>query len=134
MLVAESKWNTSRLGTTKKGTIKQMSKKWILDKLKEAKPYNADVKNYDQISTLVRAGVYRARLFKLKPIDDILKIILYRIKNKSDDKNVEKTDKSTIMINIKNPENTFHKEMIKAYRECREKAIEKWLPIKNDLK
>ncbi len=26
VLVAESKWNTSRLGSTKKGTIKQMSK------------------------------------------------------------------------------------------------------------
>jgi len=58
VLVTESKWNTSRLGTTKKGTIKQMSKRWILDKLKEAKPHNPHVKNYDQISTLVKKGIY----------------------------------------------------------------------------
>jgi len=120
VLVAESKWNTSRLGTTKKGTIKQMSKRWILDKLKEAKPHNPHVKNYDQISTLVKKGIYRARLFKLKPyLNNKLKITLYRIKNKSDGKSIEKVDKSEIVIDMKNPENVFHERMLGVYNHCK---------------
>ena len=129
VLVAESKWNSSRLGSTKKGTIKQMSKRWILDKLKEAAPYNKDIKNFHQISNLVKHDMYRARLFKLKPLDaDRLKIILYRIKNKSDDKSIEKVDKSTLILDIKHPKNSFHKKMIEAFYRCKEKASEKWLP------
>ncbi len=120
VLVAESKWNTSRLGSTKKGTIKQMSKSWILDKLKEAKPHNPKIKNFDQISTLVKHNTYRARLFKLKPLDaDKLKIILYRIKNRSDI-DIEKVDRSEIILDIKHPKSFFHKEMIESYLGCKE--------------
>ncbi len=120
VLVAESKWNTSRLGSTKKDTIKQMSKIWILDKLKEAKPHNPEIKNFDQISIFVKHNTYRARLFKLKPLNaDRLKIILYSIKNKSDDKDIEKIDKSEIILDIKYPKNLFHKEMIKVYLGCK---------------
>ncbi len=129
VLVAESKWNTSRIGSIKKGTIKQMSKAWILEKLKKAKPNNPNINNFDQIQTLIESSTYRARLFNLKPIgDDKLKIVLYRIKNKSDDKSIEKVDKSEIVINFKNPQNLFHVEMINSFNFCRRKAIERWFP------
>ena len=133
VLVTESKWNSSRLKNTKKGTTKQMSKAWILDKLKKAKPYNPDIKNFDQISTFVKHDTYRARLFKLKPLDaDKLKIILYRIKNKSNDRDVEKVDKSEIYLDVKHPKNLFHKKMIEAYSRCKDRATQKWLPNLNE--
>jgi len=103
VLIAESKYNHARLGFIKNGTIKQMSKSWILEKLKIAKPYNPTITNFDQIISLVSHNNYRARLFKLKPInDDKLKIILYKINSKNDDKSIQKLDKSEIIINFKN--------------------------------
>ena len=102
VLVAESKYNTSHLGTTKKGRVKQMSKRWILDKLKEAKPYNPDIKNFEHISQLVKRDRYRARLFKLKPLKDgKFMILLYHIKSKDDDTKVIKFNKTKLIIDPK---------------------------------
>ncbi len=53
VLIAESKYNRSRLGFIKKGTIKQMSKSWILQNLKLSKPQNPNIINFDQIISLV---------------------------------------------------------------------------------
>ena len=126
VLVAESKYNTSRLGSTKKGRVRQMSKRWILDKLKEAKPYNPTVKHFAQISILVKRGVYRARLFKVKPLkNERLKIILYHIKNKTDTK-VLKRDKTVIVLDYNHPKSHFDKQMINAYKRCKDEALKKW--------
>ncbi len=92
-----------------------MSKVWILNKLKEAKPYNPIITNFDQITTLVNQGIYRARLFNLKPLHhDKLKITLYHIKNKANDKDIEKVDRRIIMIDIESPKSIFHEKMIRS--------------------
>jgi len=118
ILVAESKYNHSQLGWTKKHTIKQMSKAWIIQKLKEAKPNNSKVKHYDEIITLVKKGVYRARLFRLKPLlKDRFKIILYNIKSKST--RVTKRKISQKLINITHPKNNFEKAMAKNFLRCK---------------
>jgi len=129
VLISESKWNSSRLGMTQKNTIKQMSKLWIYAKLKAAKPYNSDVKNFNQIVTLVNHDMYIARLFKLKPIKgDRLKIQLFDIKNSADERDIRKTKLREIIIDIKTPKNAFQKAMLDAYDGCRKTASEKWLP------
>jgi hypothetical protein len=120
ILIAESKYNHSRLGSIKKGTIKQMSKKWILAKLKILQRYNPDNPYYKQIITHVQNNHYRARLFKLKPLKDgKYKIILYHIKNKKDEKSLTKLKKSEIIINPKHPKNNFESDMIEAFTKCR---------------
>ena len=67
VLVAESKWNTSRLGRSGKNKlIKQMSQTWILhtmDKLQRHKP----LPEYNTIKKLIENDQYRARLFKVIP-------------------------------------------------------------------
>ncbi len=78
---------------------------------------------------------YRARLFNLRPFGkDKLKIILYRIKNRHDNKSIEKLDKSEIIINFKNPQNSHQSDMIDAYNRCRREALAKWFPNMDEQK
>jgi len=69
VLVSESKWNKSRLGRSGKNRhIKQMSKEWILKALDELQKYKP-LPQYKIIQRLVKSNQYRARLFKVLPID-----------------------------------------------------------------
>ena len=116
---------------TKKGTIEQMSKEWVLDKLEEAKPHNSHISNFNNIIDLVKNDMYRARLFHLKPYEGQLEINLYSLKNKGD-KGVKKFDKEIIIIDIINPKNSFHKMLVKSFNGCRIKALHKWFPELDD--
>jgi len=127
VLVAESKYNHSRLGSIKKGTIKQMSKEWIIKKLLIARPYNPDIKNFDEIITHVKLDDYRSRLFHLKPIkSEKLKITLFDIKNQPDNRSITKIKKSEIIIDFQDPKNSFYSDMIDSYNRCRRESLERW--------
>ncbi len=83
VLVAESKWNTSRLGFSGKNkAVKQMSQEWVLrtmDKLVG----KTDMQTYRTLRELISHDQYRARLFRLKPIGEgSIQITIYKIKNK----------------------------------------------------
>jgi len=120
ILVAESKYNHSRLGSIKKGTIKQMSKEWILAKLRILKKYHKKSPYYKQIITHVKNNHYRARLIKLKPLkNEKYKIILYQIKNKNDGKSLKKVKQNELIIDFVNPKNSFEKNMKEAYFKCK---------------
>jgi hypothetical protein len=119
VLITESKYNHSRLGKIKKGTIRQMSKEWILAKLKILQKYHKNSPFYKQLITHVQNNHYRARLFKLKPLKNgKYKIILYHIKNKTDNKSITKHNKTEIIIDFKNPKNSFESDMIDTYNKC----------------
>jgi len=129
VLVAESKWNTSRLGLSGKGkTVKQMSQEWVIRTLKRLQKYKP-IPEYTSILKLVKNGQYRARLFRLKPVGtESIQIIIYKIKNKglkSFDKIKERQLKP---ININYPTNSFEKGIIDAYNECRTQYLHRYLP------
>jgi len=127
VLVAESKYNTSRLGSIKKGTIRQMSKMWIVEKLKEAKPANPDFEKFDQIISLVKKGRYRAMLFRLKPLKGTMfKILLSKIKNIQNGKDVILKKVREVVIDGDHPKNAFHADMLEAYRMCAKRTRERW--------
>lgn len=72
VLIAESKYNTSSLGTTKQGA-RQMSKQWTEVKIdaliKDARKRGNTqaLKQYLQVMAHVKRGNYRARLWKMIP-------------------------------------------------------------------
>jgi len=129
VLVAESKWNTSRLGFSGKGkTIKQMSQKWVARMLKRLQKYKS-IPKYTSILKFVKNGQYRARLFKMKPVGkESIQIIIYKIKNKGL-KTFEKIKETQLKpININAPKNRFEREIVKAYNDCRIKYLHQYLP------
>ncbi len=128
VLVAESKWNTSRLGFSGKNkAIKQMSKEWVLrtmDKLVK----KTDSATYRTLRKLISHDQYRARLFKLKPVgNSSVQITIYKIKNKglkAFDK-IKDTQLSPIDINA--PGDSFEKGIVKAYNNCRRKHLHRYM-------
>ena len=113
VLVAESKWNTSRLGFSgKHKTIKQMSQEWILrtmDKLVK----KMDTKTYRTLKKLISHNQYRARLFKLKPVgDSSIQITIYKIKNKGLKAFDEIRDTQLRAIDINAPRNRFEEDIV----------------------
>ena len=132
VLVSESKWNTARLGKSGKNKlVKQMSQEWVLRTLGRLQKYKP-IPEYQIILKLVQNDQYRARLFKLLPIDDNkIQIIIYKVKNKGL-KNFDLFIESTLRpITISEPENSFEKGIIVDYNECRAKALVKYIPVLN---
>jgi hypothetical protein len=134
VLVAESKWNTSRLGRSGKNKlIKQMSQKWILrtmEKLQRHKPLPA----YHSIKKLIEKDQYRARLFKVIPkSSDSIQIDIYTLKNKGQHEFDTFVERKLDLINLKAPKNSFERNMVKAYNTCRATALHKYFPtLKSD--
>lgn len=129
VLVAESKWNTSRLGKSGKNkTIKQMSQKWVLrtmDKLIKKMPS----KTYTTLKRFIQNNQYRARLFRLKPKGNhSIQISIYRIKNKGLNAFDEIKDTQP-PINISTPKNDFERRMLTAYNRCRKTQLNKYLKV-----
>ena len=128
VLVAESKWNTSRLGRSGKNkAVRQMSQEWVLrtmDKLVK----KMDTVTYRTLRKLISHDQYRARLFKLKPVGkSSIQITIYKNKNKglrAFDK-IKDTQLSPTDINA--PANRFEKGIVKAYNDCRRKYLEKYM-------
>ena len=68
VLVAESKWNTSRLGRSGKNKlVKQMSQEWVLRTMNELE-WHKPLPEYNTIKTFITHDQYRARLFKMVPV------------------------------------------------------------------
>ena len=134
VLVAESKWNKSRLGLSgKKKTVRQMSKEWVirtLDRLQKYKP----LPEYGTIKKLVMADQYRARLFRLKPVGkDKIQIHIYRIKNKGM-KSFDTFNESSLKpITIGSPKNDFERGILESYDRCRTEALRKYFPMLSEV-
>ncbi len=136
VLVAESKWNTSRLGRSGKNKmVKQMSQHWVLrtmDKLERHKP----LPEYNSIKKLIEHDQYRARLFKVIPSGkESIRIDIYKIKNKGEHQFDTFVESKLKPINLKAPRNSFEKNMVKSYNSCRSHALTKYFPMlkKNDI-
>ena len=130
VLVAESKWNTSRLGRSGKNKlIKQMSQAWVLrtmEKLQRHKP----LPEYLTIKKLIENDQYRARLFKVIPKgSDSIQIDIYTLKNKGQHEFYTFVERKLDLINLKIPKNSFERKMVKAYNTCRATALHKYFPM-----
>jgi len=133
VLVAESKWNTSRLGRSGKNkAVKQMSQEWVLrtmNKLIKKMPS----KTYTTLKRFIENNQYRARLFRLKPkFHNTIQISIYKIKNKGLKAFDEIKDRQLPPISIISPRNSFEQRMVKAYNNCRKKKLNKYLPVLTD--
>jgi len=128
VLIAESKWNTSRLGKSGKNKLtKQMSKKWVLRTLARLKKFGTS-KDYKVIKRFVEHNQYRARLFKLLPIDsDSIQIKLYKIKNKGFNAYDIFSERDLSPIVLLAPKNSFKKNIVDAYNQCRANGLNKYL-------
>lgn len=130
VLVAESKWNKSKLGWSGENKlVHQMSQEWILgtlNKLQKHKP----LPEYSTIRKLVEHDQYRARLFKMSPIGDTqVQIHIYGIKNKGM-KHFDTFMESTLRpITLGQSRNSFERDILASYNRCREEALEHYLPV-----
>ena len=113
VLVAESKWNKSRLGRSGKNKlVKQMSQEWILrtmNKLEQQK----SLPKYGTIKRFIEHDQYRARLFKMLPVgDDSIQINIYKIKNKGMSNFGTFVESKQRPINLGKPRNKFEKDVV----------------------
>ena len=123
VIFAESKYNTSRLKLTK-ADGQQMSKKWLLAKIKrldEAHPNNPD---YKRLRSMVENDQYRARLINTNVKDGQLIVKMKSVHDKgervalSSVKPGENTKGSFIknrVINLSNPQGNYQKEIVKIF-------------------
>ena len=73
---------------------------------------------------------YRARLFRLKPKpNNTIQISIYKIKNKGLKAFEEIKDRQLPPISMTSPINSFEQHMVKAYNDCREQKLNKYLPV-----
>ena len=133
ILVAESKWNTSRLGRSGKNkAVKQMSKEWVLhtmNKLIKKRHSNT----YIILKRFIENDQYRARLFRLKPKGNSqIQITIHKIKNKGLRAFTKIKDTQLPPMNINKPKNSFEIRMIKAYNDCRKQQLNKYLEVLTD--
>ena len=133
VLVAESKWNTSRLGRSGKNkAVKQMSQEWVLrtmNKLIKKMPSHT----YNTLKRFIENNQYRARLFRLKPkTDNTIQISIYKIKNKGMKAFDEIKDTQLPPIDINAPKGNFEKRMVMAYNICRDKYLHRYLGVLTD--
>jgi len=133
VLVSESKWNNARLGRSGKNkVIRQMSKEWILNTLsKLEKKYTKPI--YPKLKKLIAYKQYRARLFTVKPRGKRFIVIrLFNIKNRSLSTFDLEDYQSLEAIDLHHPRNSFEREILKNYNDCRTKYLKKYLPILNN--
>lgn len=135
VLVAESKWNKSKLGWSGKNKlVHQMSQEWVLRTLNRLQHYKP-LPEYKVIKSLIEHDQYRARLFKMFPVgNDKIQIYIYKIKNKGA-KNFDTFIESKLKpISMTRPRNRFEKGILLSYNHCRKKAMHKYFPMINDGK
>lgn len=133
VLVAESKWNRSKLGKSgKRKLVKQMSQEWILRTLNRLQYYKP-LPEYTTIVTLVKNGHYRARLFKMTPVGkDKVAVSIYKIQNKgfkTFDTFLERRLRPMIMGK---PKNSFERDLLQAYDSCRKSYLKRYFPMLNE--
>jgi hypothetical protein len=133
VLVAESKWNKSKLGKSGKNKlINQMSQQWVwgtLQKLQKYKP----MPEYASIKKLVKNDQYRARLFRMYPKgSDKVQIHIFEIKNKGSSSYDIKILNKLKPITMGKPKNRFQEGILSAYNDCRSEALHKYFPMLSD--
>ena len=130
VLVAESKWNTSRLGKSGKNkTIKQMSQEWVLKTMKKLIKKNPNMP-YSTLTKFIQQDQYRARLFRLKPTSNNgIQISIYKIKNKGAKAFDEIKERQLKPIDINHPKNSFETSIRDSFNQCRTHYINKYLPM-----
>jgi hypothetical protein len=137
VLVAESKWNTSKLSKSGKNkTIKQMSQKWVLKTMDKLIKKNPNMP-YHTLKQFIEQNQYRARLFKLKPTsNNSIQISIYKIKNKGENAFDKIQDTKLEPININKPKNSFETMIVDSYNHCRTKYLNKYFPTitENEIK
>ena len=133
VLVAESKWNKSRLGRSGKNRlIKQMSQEWVLKTLSRLQKYQP-MPEYAIIKKLVEHSQYRARLFRMFPrSDNKVQIQIFRIKNKGSNDYDLKLEQKLEPIVMGKPKNRFQEGILNTYNNCRSEALHKYFPILSD--
>ena len=130
VLVAESKWNKSRLGRSGKNKlVQQMSGEWVLKTLNRLQRYNS-LPEYITIKKLILHNQYRARLFKMFPVGkDKVQIKIYKIQNKgmkTFDTHIESVLKPIV---LDTPKNNFERGIIESYDRCRTESLRKYFPM-----
>jgi hypothetical protein len=125
VLVCESKYNKSGLQHTNNGL--QMTNQWTLKKIDNLQKYYSNNQDYKSISSFVKNGSYRSMLWNLKVNnDDKLTISLKKlhdkegkiVKNELEGSNKMKVNfKGNQVIDINNPKNNFHTEIISWYKQ-----------------
>ena len=130
VLIAESKWNKSRLGKSGKNKlIKQMSKNWVLRTLRRLQKYKP-LPEYTTIKKLVQQDQYRAILFRMFPrSNNKVQIQIYKIKNKGFNDYDLKIEQKLDSIVMKHPKNSFQAMILNSYNSCRTKALNKYFPM-----
>ena len=130
VLVAESKWNTSKLGKSGKNkTIKQMSQEWVLKTMKKLIKKNPNMP-YATLTKFIQQDQYRARLFRLKPTSNNgIQISIYKIKNKGAKAFDEIKERQLKSIDINHPKNSFETSIRDSFNQCRTHYINKYLPM-----
>jgi hypothetical protein len=133
VLVAESKWNKSKLGKSGKNKlIKQMSKEWVLRTLQKLQKYKP-MPEYVSIKKLVKNDQYRARLFRMFPKGrDKVQIHIFEIKNKGSNSYDVKILNKLEPITMGKPKNSFQLGILNAYNDCRSEALHKYFPMLSD--
>ena len=133
VLVAESKWNKSRLGKSGKNKlIKQMSKTWVLRTLERLQKYKP-LPEYPSIKRLVEHDQYRARLFRMFPKGkDKVQIHIFRIKNKGTNDYDLKIEQKLDAITMNHSKNRFQAQILDTYNQCRTQALRRYFPILSD--
>jgi len=128
LLVAESKWNKSKLGFSGKNkTVQQMSQEWVIRTM-EKLAAKMDSKVYDTMKRLVEHDQYRARLFHMKPVgDSSIQITVYKIKNRGYKAFDTIRDSQLSPIDINAPKTAFETKIVQSYNRCRRENINKYL-------
>jgi hypothetical protein len=132
VLVAESKWNTSRLGRSGKNkAVRQMSQEWVLRTMNKL-IHKMPSQTYSTLKRFIENNQYRARLFRLKPKrNNTIQISIYKIKNKGLKAFDEIKDRQLPSIQMNAPRNSFERGILNAYNDCRKQYLNKYLGVLN---
>jgi len=104
-----------------------MSKEWVLRTMNKL-IRKISSPTYTTLKRFIESDQYRARLFKLKPTaNNKIQITIHKIKNKGLKAFDEIMDTQLPPIDISKPKNNFETRMVKAYNNCRNQKIHKYL-------
>ena len=120
VLVAESKYNTSKLQSTSHG--QQMSHDWALRKLAQLRAQQSEDATYRQVESLIQQGYYRARLWTMQVENGEIRSELQRIRSDADEVKLLDDPGTRVpvppeLIGISAPNDSFEKAIVAACME-----------------